>query len=63
MKYYIKKMKEPIKWYDYSLKKLHSYTSYAFIGEDGGCRIIVPGEDKRNSIIELWKKYGDEQIK
>lgn len=62
MKYYIRKMDNPIEWYDNDLKKFHSFNTYAFIGK-GGCRIIVAGEDKRDSIINLWKKFGDEEIK
>jgi hypothetical protein len=46
------KMKQPIEYYDYNLKKMISYNAYAFIDEDGHCIIIVAGETRRDQLIE-----------
>ena len=45
-------MQNKIEYYDYSLRKLISYNSYAFIDEDGHCIIIVAGEKRRDAMAE-----------
>ena len=52
MKFTWHKMKNPIEFYDHSLKKLIVFNAYAFIDEMGHCIIIVAGEKRRDQLIE-----------
>ena len=60
MKFTIKKMQNNISYYDYSIKKLISHNTYAFIDKDGHCIIIVGGEKRKDLMTEYLSGDSDE---
>ena len=57
MKYTIEKLKAKLEYTEG--KSVVSLNGYAFIGEDGGCIIIVYGEGRRDAMEKYLNDDGD----